>query len=196
MEKPIVLASSSKYRQELLQKLQIPFVSASPEVDEAPYPGENAEQLVKRLAQAKAKALAAQFNHHLIIGSDQVCTIDGEIIGKPHSVENARMQLRRASGKTVRFVTGLALYNSQTDEMRALVEPFDVTFRTLTDELIQRYIKLESPLDCAGSFKSEGTGIVLFESLNGRDPNTLVGLPLIALTRLLEQAGVCLLQTK
>ncbi|MFM2481123.1 Maf family protein [Celerinatantimonas sp. YJH-8] len=193
MQKNIVLASSSKYRQQILKKLHIPFSCQSPQIDETPKDGETAEQLVERLAIAKAQALASSFPCHLIIGSDQVCTLDGNIVGKPHSATVARQQLIRASGKTIRFVTGLALYDSETGSVSSLVEPFDVSFRTLDEAIIERYLAVEKPFDCAGSFKSEGAGIVLFDALYGRDPNTLVGLPLIALYQLLEAQGIELL---
>ncbi len=159
------------------------------EVDETPQPGESARQLVVRLAQAKAQALASRFPQHLIIGSDQVCVLDGEITGKPHTEENAHRQLRKASGTIVTFYTGLALYNSANGHLQTECEPFDVHFRHLSDQEIEAYIRKENPLQCAGSFKSEGLGITLFERLEGRDPNSLVGLPLIALCQMLRREG-------
>jgi MAF protein len=128
--------------------------------------------------------------HHLIIGSDQVCVLDGEITGKPHTEENARRQLRKASGTIVTFYTGLALYNSATGHLQTECEPFDVHFRHLSDKEIEGYVRKENPLQCAGSFKSEGLGITLFERLEGRDPNTLVGLPLIALCQMLRRETI------
>jgi len=182
----LVLASTSPWRRELLKKLEIPFQCAAPEVDELALPGESPRQLVLRLAQAKAMALAERFPNNLIIGSDQVCVLGGKITGKPHTEENARRQLREASGHVVTFYTGLALYNSANGHLQTECEPFDVHFRHLTDAEINHYIQKEQPLSCAGSFKSEGLGISLFERLDGRDPNTLVGLPLIALCKMLR----------
>ena len=183
---PLILASTSRYRRELLKKLEMPFKCVAPQVDELPLPGESPRQLVLRLAQAKAQALAADYPNHLIIGADQVCVLDGKITGKPHSEENARRQLRAASGHVVTFYTGLALYNSASGHLQTECEPFDVHIRQLSDVEIARYIEKEQPLNCAGSFMSEGLGITLFERLDGRDPNTLVGLPLIALCKMLR----------
>ncbi|MDU4126014.1 nucleoside triphosphate pyrophosphatase [Pantoea sp.] len=190
MTTSILLASTSPFRQALLQKLGLPFITAAPEVDEAPLPGETASALVTRLAIAKAQALAQAFPDHWIIGSDQVCVLDGVITGKPHSVENARAQLRAASGNRITFYTGLALYHPASQQLMHCCEPFVVHFREITDAEIAVYIEKEQPLHCAGSFKSEGLGICLFERLEGRDPNTLVGLPLIALNGMLRQAGI------
>lgn len=186
----LVLASTSPYRQALLAKLQLPFTTAAPSTDETPYPGESAEDLVLRLAIAKARALGEAFPDSLIVGSDQVYVLNGAICGKPHTEENARAQLRAASGNSVVFYTGLALFDSRDGSVQSRVEPFSVDFRPLSDAEIARYVALEQPLNCAGSFKSEGLGITLFERLSGRDPNTLVGLPLIALAEMLRQAGV------
>lgn len=185
----LLLASTSPWRRMLLEKLTLPFECAAPEVDETPQPGESARQLVVRLAQAKAQALASRFPQHLIIGSDQVCVLDGEITGKPHTEENAHRQLRKASGTIVTFYTGLALYNSANGHLQTECEPFDVHFRHLSDQEIEAYIRKENPLQCAGSFKSEGLGITLFERLEGRDPNSLVGLPLITLCQMLRREG-------
>ncbi len=185
----LLLASTSPWRRMQLEKLTLPFECAAPEVDETPQPGESARQLVVRLAQAKAQALASRFPQHLIIGSDQVCVLDGEITGKPHTEENAHRQLRKASGTIVTFYTGLALYNSANGHLQTECEPFDVHFRHLSDQEIEAYIRKENPLQCAGSFKSEGLGITLFERLEGRDPNSLVGLPLIALCQMLRREG-------
>lgn len=184
--KPIVLASTSPFRRSLLEKLGIPFITAAPEVDETPHQGEDARHLVARLAQAKAQALKERYPHHLIIGSDQVCVLNNQIAGKPHSEENAVRQLMLARGTIVTFYTGLALYNSANGQLQTLCEPFDVHFRHLTEEEIRRYVQKEQPLNCAGSFKSEGLGITLFERLEGKDPNTLVGLPLISLCEMLR----------
>lgn len=185
----LILASTSPGRRMLLEKLAIPFICAAPDVDETPLAHESASQLVVRLAQLKAQALAQRYPHHLIIGGDQVCLLDGEITGKPGDEQHARQQLRKASGKIVTFYTGLALYNSASGVLQTTCEPFNVHFHPLSDQQIDNYIAKEQPLNCAGSFKSEGLGIALFEKLEGRDPNTLVGLPLIALCAMLRQEG-------
>jgi len=194
MSLPILLASSSVYRKQLLEKLQLPFSMASPDINESSLTGESPEDYVLRLAIAKAKTLADKYPNHIIIGSDQCAVLEVEgqqtILGKPHTVANAVTQLNQASGKQVKFLTGLCVFNSQTQQQLSLVEPFSVHFRDLTRVQIERYIEQEMPLDCAGSFKSEGLGIRLFKSLEGRDPNSLIGLPLIALVDLLEQQGI------
>lgn len=190
MQQSIILASSSPFRQELLAKLKIKFRSHAPDIDETRFDGESAQALVERLAVEKAKALASIYPTHLIIGSDQVCCIDEQILGKPHTNERAIEQLTLASNKKARFLTGLCVLNSATGQCQACVEHFDVEFRALSEKLIRRYVELEQPLNCAGSFKSEGSGIVLFNSLIGNDPNTLIGLPLIRLVEFLESFGV------
>lgn len=187
---PLILASTSRYRKALLEKLGLPFQCASPEVDETPMPGEPAEALVRRLARAKAMAIAERHDHGLIIGSDQVCVCDGQILGKPGTVENAVAQLMRAQGKRVTFLTGLCVIDAASGHAEQIVEPFAVHFRSLDEAAIRRYVEAELPLDCAGSFKCEGMGIVLFEALEGRDPNALIGLPLIALINLLGRHGL------
>ncbi|NPE60352.1 septum formation inhibitor Maf [Dickeya dadantii] len=186
----IVLASTSLYRKALLEKLGLPFVCAAPDIDETPDDGESASELVSRLAIAKARSLAGRYPDSLIIGSDQVCVLGGAITGKPHTRENAIRQLQQASGRCITFYTGLALLNSATTSLQCVVEPFDVYFRALSVREIERYVDCEQPFDCAGSFKSEGLGITLFDRLSGRDPNTLVGLPLITLLELLREEGV------
>ncbi|OVZ87751.1 Maf family protein [Yersinia intermedia] len=186
----LVLASTSSYRQTLLEKLQLPFVTAAPQTDESPLAGETASALVQRLASAKAQTLAGRFPQHLIIGSDQVCVIDDLIVGKPHNYANAMKQLQQASGQCVTFYTGLALLNTATNSINCLCETFDVYFRALSEAEIDGYLTREQPWNCAGSFKSEGLGITLFDRLSGRDPNTLIGLPLIALTQMLIEQGV------
>ncbi|WP_318385335.1 nucleoside triphosphate pyrophosphatase [Enterobacter sp.] len=183
----LVLASTSPYRRALLEKLGVTFECAASGVDETALPGETPRHLVLRLAQAKAQALAERYPQHLIIGSDQVCVLDGEITGKPLTEENAVKQLMKARGNIVTFYTGLALYNSATGHLQTECEPFDVHFRHLSEQEITDYLRKERPLNCAGSFKSEGLGITLFERLEGRDPNTLVGLPLIALCQMLRR---------
>ncbi|WP_312242662.1 nucleoside triphosphate pyrophosphatase [Pantoea sp.] len=190
----LLLASTSPFRQALLKKLGLPFITAAPDVDETPQPQESAPALVQRLAVAKAQALATRYPRHWIIGSDQVCVLNGAITGKPHTEEIARAQLRAASGQSVTFYTGLALYCAQENRLMQCYEPFVVHFRVLSDAEIDGYIRKEQPLQCAGSFKSEGLGICLFDRLEGRDPNTLVGLPLIALSGMLRKAGIDPLQ--
>ncbi|MCG9739161.1 Maf-like protein [Shewanella insulae] len=193
MTPPIILASTSVFRQSLLQKLAIEFDTCAPEVDETPIAGESAQELVIRLALAKAKAGAQDHQSGLVIGSDQVCVIDGDIIGKPLTRAKAIAQLERVSGKSITFYTGLALFNAADGTSEVICEPFTVHFRVLTSEQINYYVDTEQPLYCAGSFKSEGLGIALFDRLEGRDPNTLVGLPLIALTQMLFKQGVDIL---
>ncbi|MGW8227506.1 MAG: Maf family protein [Gammaproteobacteria bacterium] len=186
----IVLASTSPFRKSVLEKLGLPFDCHAPEVDETPRVGETPAQLVERLSIAKAQAVAAHYKQGLVIGSDQVAVIDNEILGKPGNHENAVAQLERASGKTVTFLTGLALVNAGSGSIQAEVVPFKVVFRQLTHPQIVNYLNAEHPYNCAGSFKSEGLGIALFERLEGDDPNTLIGLPLIHLIRMLEKEGV------
>jgi MAF protein len=194
MPQPLLLASSSLYRQQLLAKLQLPFDCASPDIDESLLVNETAHNYVQRLAIEKARTLKDKFPNHIIIGSDQcaILEVNGQqnILGKPHTIENAVKQLTDCSGKKVTFLTGLCCFNSESQQTLALVEPFSVHFRQLTEAQIRRYIEQEMPLDCAGSFKSEGLGIRLFSALEGRDPNSLIGLPLIALVDLLEKMGV------
>lgn len=192
MTAQLILASTSRYRKALLEKLGKPFQCEAPEVDESPLPGESAEALVARLAHAKASAVARQHDQGLIIGSDQVCVCDGRILGKPGTVENAVAQLLAAQGKSVTFYTGLCVLDAATGRVEQLVEPFRVHFRQLDEAAIRRYVAAEQPLDCAGSFKCEGMGIVLFERLEGRDPNALIGLPLIGLVELLGRHGLAL----
>ncbi len=186
----LLLASSSTYRRQLLEKLQLPFSYASPNIDESPLPNEPAQDLVQRLATTKATTLAELYPDHLIIGSDQVATLDGNIIGKPHTHARAREQLTRFRNRTLVFFTGLCLFNTATRHTQTRVETYSVTFRNLSDEQIETYLRLEQPYDCAGSFKSEGLGISLFSSMEGNDPNTLIGLPLITLIKMLNNEGI------
>lgn len=192
MPQNLILASTSRYRKALLEKLGLPFECAAPDVDERPLAGESAEALVARLARAKADAIAQHRDHGLIIGSDQVCVCDGRILGKPGTIDNAIAQLMAAQGRSVTFYTGLCVVNAATSKAHQLVEPFTVHFRKLDEVAIRRYVEAELPLDCAGSFKCEGMGIVLFERLEGRDPNALIGLPLIGLIELLACHGLVL----
>jgi septum formation protein len=187
--KTVVLASTSPYRKAILQKLDIEFICVAPDIDETPGAGEIPEQLVARLAEQKARAVAGQFQDALIIGSDQVAVVDGKILGKPGNHENAVRQLKRASARRVSFLTGLCLYNSAAQHCQVEVIPFNVVFRPLSEQLIENYLRKEQPYNCAGSFKSEGLGIALFERLEGDDPNALMGLPLIRLVRMLENEG-------
>ncbi len=186
---PLVLASSSPYRRALLERLQLPYECASPNIDETPQAGESPEKLVQRLALNKAQKVA-QTHTGLIIGSDQVAVIDQQILGKPLTHEQAVKQLNRASGRVVQFLTGLCLLNSENGQYECCVEPFSVHFRSLSAAQIEGYLRKERPYDCAGSFKMEGLGISLFASLEGNDPNALIGLPLIQLIGMLERAGI------
>jgi MAF protein len=186
---PLLLASSSPYRRELLARLKLNFRYASPNIDETSYSGESARHLALRLAKAKAYALAEEYPDHLIIGSDQTASINDHILGKPLTFERAREQLLNASGKSVTFFTALALLNTQTGVCQLDCIPFTVHFRTLSLEQIERYLHTEKPFDCAGSFKVEGLGISLFQSTEGEDVSSLIGLPLIRLTDLLTQEG-------
>ncbi|REF27813.1 MAF protein [Xenorhabdus cabanillasii] len=187
---PIVLSSTSIYRRLLLEKIGLPFTCAAPYVNESLQENETPEQLVMRLSQAKATTLQKHYSSHLIIGSDQVCVLNGKITGKPHNFENALSQLKKASGQRVTFYTGITLFNSKTGNTDTRCELFHVHFRTLTEAEIINYLKKEQPFNCAGSFKSEGLGITLFEKLDGKDPNTLIGLPLITLTEMFIRQGV------
>ncbi|MDX5446411.1 MAG: Maf family nucleotide pyrophosphatase [Zoogloeaceae bacterium] len=186
----LVLASTSAYRRMLLERLHIPFETARPEVDETPLPGEAPDATANRLALEKALAVAARYEDALVIGSDQVAHIGSEVFGKPGTVERAHAQLRRMSGHTVIFHTALALVNTRSGERLTDSVPTEVRFRSLTEAEIVRYVAKEMPLDCAGSAKSEGLGITLLEALAGEDPTALIGLPLIALSRMLRSQGV------
>lgn len=189
-ELKLILASSSPYRKELLARLQLPFTVIEPDTDETPLANESPSALVERLAISKAQSVAATHADSLVIGSDQVAVHDGEIIGKPHTHDNAVRQLQQASGKTITLYTGLALVNAEQDRVQSEVIPYRVVFRSLTREQIESYLHKEQPYKCAGSVKSEGLGIALLERFEGDDPNTLIGLPLIRLIRMLEQEGI------
>lgn len=186
----IVLASSSPWRREILDKLGLPYQTRHPEIDETPLGSESPTELVARLSREKAETVAEHFSDALVIGSDQVAVLDDHILGKPGTHARAVEQLSAASGRSVTFLTGLTLLNSKTGHAQTEVIPFQVHFRKLSEGLIERYLRHEQPYNCAGSFKSEGAGIVLFERLEGDDPNTLIGLPLIRLVRMLESEGV------
>lgn len=189
---PLVLASSSPYRKQLLERLKLTFQSASPDIDETPLEGETPQELTARLAILKAQTIAQQFPKHLIIGSDEVACIDGQILGKPHHFEQAFKQLKAASGKKVTFYTGLALLNSTTTTLQAVTIPFHVYFRELADDTIKRYLEIEQPYNCAGSIKAEGLGICLFRKTEGEDVSSLMGLPLIKLVDMLAEEQVFL----
>jgi len=188
--KQLVLASTSPYRRELLNRLGLPFVTTSPDVDETAVSEESPEQLVKRLAETKSRAVAGSHQNALIIGSDQVAVLDNKILGKPGNHETAIQQLSNASGKKVLFLTGLCLLNTATDKSQSSVDTFSVEFKELSASQIENYLQREKPYDCAGSFKSEGLGISLFKRMEGDDPNTLIGLPLITLINMLSTEGV------
>jgi septum formation protein len=189
---PLVLGSTSPFRRALLERLQIPFTVDAPQTDEARLPGESADALVLRLAAAKARDVATRHPGALVIGSDQVAVIGDTIAGKPGNRENAIAQLTAASGRAVVFHTGLCLVNGVSGRMQSTVEHFTVRFRSLDRGQIERYVEREQPFDCAGSFKSEGYGITLFSALEGRDPNCLIGLPLIRLIEMLSAEGIVL----
>ncbi|MDQ8036006.1 MAG: nucleoside triphosphate pyrophosphatase [Pedobacter sp.] len=187
---PLLLASSSPARRQLLGRLGLPFRHESPDIDESPRPGETVAALAGRLSEAKARALASRHPDHLIIGSDQTLSLDDEILGKPGNHAKAVAQLQRLSGRTVTFHTGLCLLNTGSGRHQLTVETYTVSFRTLTDAAIERYLQAEQPYGCAGSFMAEGLGISLFREFSGRDPNTLIGLPLMALVDMLQTEGL------
>jgi septum formation protein len=190
MKQPLILASSSPYRKELLSRLGLAFEAISPEVDESPLPKESPQDTALRLAQIKARKIAETHPQALVIGCDQVATLDGMQLGKPGNHENATKQLRMMQGRTVIFHSALCLYNAKTLTMQAEVVPYEVAFRKLSDEQIERYLRSEEPYNCAGSAKSEGLGIALISSMNGTDPNALIGLPLIKLITMLQNENL------
>lgn len=185
--KQLVLASSSIYRRQLLERLGLPFTIASPDIDETPLKHELPETMTRRLAQLKASALSKQFPEAWIIGSDQCADLHGQIIGKPGNHERALAQLKQMQGQTVVFHTALCLLKGK--EYKTLSVPTLVRFRNLPDESLENYLRIEKPYDCAGSAKSEGMGIILLERIESDDPTALIGLPLIALSGLLREAG-------
>ncbi|HSG90655.1 MAG TPA: Maf family nucleotide pyrophosphatase [Pseudomonadales bacterium] len=192
MPKALLLASTSVHRRALLERLRLPFEVEAPDVDETPLAGESPQALALRLAEAKARRVAERHAgaELLVIGSDQVAELDGTAIGKPGGEAANIAQLERASGRWVRFHTGLALVDATTGDCRSCVEVYGARFRVLSAEEIRAYVRAERPYDAAGGFYSEGLGIALFEAFEGRDPNTLVGLPLMALVDLLAAAGL------
>ncbi|PMH46809.1 septum formation protein Maf [Vibrio sp. 10N.286.49.B3] len=185
----LVLASTSPFRQQLLNKLALPFKTLEPNCDETPFAGETPIELVQRLAENKARSCTVD-KPSLVIGSDQVCVINDQIVGKPLTREKAIEQLLAQSGQRITFYTGLAVFNSQTGHCDIEVDVFHVHFRSLSMAMIEYYVDTEQPWYCAGSFKSEGLGIALFEKLEGKDPNALIGLPLITLIDMLNQQGI------
>ncbi len=186
----LVLASTSRYRRELLERLGLPFTVVAPDVDETAHPDEAAGATALRLAEAKARVVAARYGDALVIGSDQVADCAGRHVGKPGHREAALAQLRMLSGQTVVFHTGVALVDARSGRCRCALVDVASTFRTLTEPEIVTYVHREQPFDCAGSVKSEGLGIVLFERIVSDDPTAQIGLPLIALARLLRAEGV------
>lgn len=186
----LILASSSRYRRELLQRLRLPFESISPDLDESPLPGEAPADLARRLALAKAQAVASIHPDAVVIGSDQVADLDGQAIGKPGTHERATAQLRQMSGRRVVFQTAVAVVRRDTGYQRCELAAVAVEFRALADEQIERYLRLEQPYDCAGSAKCETLGIALLAAIHSDDPTALVGLPLIRTSMMLREAGI------
>ena len=191
-QRPLVLGSTSRYRRELLERLNLPFAVVAPDVDETPLPGEAPRDLALRLALAKARAVAQQHPGAVVIGSDQVADLAGKPLGKPGQHERAVQQLRQMRGQTVVFQTALAVVCAATGFEQADLAPVEVKFRDLSDEEIERYLRAEQPYDCAGSAKSEGLGIALLDAIHSDDPTALIGLPLIRTCRMLRAAGVVL----
>ncbi|NOR42158.1 MAG: septum formation inhibitor Maf [Gammaproteobacteria bacterium] len=189
----IVLGSTSPFRKALLERLHIEFTCDSPNIDETPLENETVEDMVVRLAIAKAQAISDNHSDALIIGSDQSAVLDNEKLSKPGNFENAFKQLTRASGKSITFQTGLCLLNTKTNNIQSACIPYTVVFKTLTPTMIENYLHKEEPYNCAGSFKSEALGIALFERFEGDDPNALIGLPLIALVNFLSNEGFSIL---
>ena len=192
LQRPLVLGSTSRYRRELLERLNLPFEVAAPDVDETPLPGEAPRDLALRLALAKARTVAQQHPGAVVIGSDQVADLGGEPLGKPGQHERAVQQLRQMRGQTVVFQTAVAVVCAATDFEQVELAPVEVRFRDLSDEEIERYLRAEQPYDCAGSAKSEGLGIALLDAIHSDDPTALIGLPLIRTCRMLRAAGLVL----
>lgn len=186
---PLILASTSPYRAALLRRLDLPFTQVAPGVDESARAAEAPDALVRRLALAKANAVAQQYPDAIVIGSDQMALARGELLGKTGSMEGARHQLRALSAQRVRFLTGLAVVHRAANRILQDTIPFEVRMRALSDAEITDYVQREMPVDAAGSFKSEGLGIALFESMHGEDPSALIGLPLIRLHQFLRECG-------
>ena len=191
-QRPLVLGSTSRYRRELLERLNLPFDVTAPEVDETPLPGEAPRSLALRLALAKARAVAQLHPDAVVIGSDQVADLAGEPLGKPGHHERAVAQLRQMRGQTVVFQTAVAVVCAATGFEQIDLAPVEVKFRELSDAEIERYLRAEQPYDCAGSAKSEGLGIALLDAIHSDDPTALIGLPLIRTCRMLRAAGLVL----
>ena len=196
MSRALVLGSTSRYRRELLERLHIPFEVAAPDVDETPSAGEAPRALAERLALAKAHAVAKKFPEAVVIGSDQVADLNGQPLGKPGTHEKAVAQLRNMRGQTVVFQTALAVVCLASGFEARDIAAVKVTFRNLSDDEIENYLRIEQPYDCAGSAKSEGLGIALLSSIDNDDPTALVGLPLIRTCQMIRAAGVSLLTQK
>lgn len=186
----LILASTSPFRKQLLDKLQLDYETASPEVDETPLPDEEMEAMVVRLAEAKARAVANRYPEALVIGSDQSAVLNNQPLTKSGGFDKAFQQLKDASGQKIIFQTGLCLHNTKTGHTQTACIPYTVVFKTLSDSQIKNYLEKEKPYNCAGSFKSEALGITLFERFEGEDPNALIGLPLIKLVEMLANEGV------
>lgn len=186
----LVLASSSRYRQALLERLGIPFKVDSPDIDEAPLPGETPRELVLRLSIAKARAVAPRWPDAIVIGSDQIATFDGRILGKPGTVDAAVRQLRAFSGRQVDFLTGVAVLNAATDGVGTAIDTTTARFRGASEAEIKSYVERDRPLDCAGGIRFEGLGPLILEGVHTGDPSAAIGLPLIALGDLLRAEGV------
>ena len=187
---PLVLASSSRYRRELLERLGIPFTVDAPDVDETPLPGESARQLVLRLSIAKARAVARRWPHALVVGSDQAATFGRRILGKPGTADAAVRQLMAYSGRRVDFVTGVAVLNARTERIRTTVDTTTARFRPASEPEVRRYVQQDKPLDCAGGIRFEGLGPLLLAGVDTADPTAAIGLPLIALGELLRAEGI------
>jgi septum formation protein len=190
MQRPVILGSTSPYRRELMSRLRLPFDVQAPEVDETPHPGESPERLARRLALAKAQAVAVRFPEAVVIGSDQVADLDGEPLGKPGDHARATVQLRRMRGRALVFQTAVAVVCQASAFVQQDLAPVRVVFRDLSDDAIERYLRAEQPYDCAGSAKSDGLGIALLDSIESDDSTALIGLPMIRTCRMLRAAGI------
>lgn len=190
MQPSVILASTSRYRAQLLKRLQIDFTQLAPECDETPLENESALALVTRLARRKAQSIAMQNPAHLVIGSDQVASCDGEIIGKPGNHPDAVQQLKRLSGKTVSFYTGLCVMQQQSDQERHCMVTTEVSFKPLNAEQIERYLRADQPYDCAASFRSEGYGSTIVSDISSTDPTAIIGLPVIRVAGFLDELGL------
>ncbi|PCI08262.1 MAG: septum formation inhibitor Maf [Gammaproteobacteria bacterium] len=190
----LILGSTSLFRKTLLERLQIDFECDSPDIDETPLTDEPIENMVVRLAIAKARAISARHPDSLIIGSDQSAVLNGKKLSKPGNFDNAFKQLTKASGQRIIFQTGICLLNTKTAKIQSACIPYTVIFKSLTSNMIENYLHKEKPYNCAGSFKSEALGIALFKKFEGDDPSSLIGLPLITLINFLENEGVSILE--